>query len=232
MTGLGWISFDSFFFSLLSFSFYIYFWESKAYRASDGLSSVEIRLGNGVIVSCVVILLTLHASQVIYICWLFFFGCSYTIPNYFCWLAAPYHFHIQCKGLHFRGWLLVFQFISHSSVWAVFGVLFVDFLFISLYDWTEHRSIEMKSDIAWSCKRMEALGFIVHAQPWKYRTLMALCGPFRSHSFSSHGFIRAARYQPKLFTGPIRINQTIPSPRKWMYADRGSRLPRIALIRI
>lgn len=23
-------------------------------------------------------------------------------------LAAPYHFHIQCKGLHFRGWLLVF----------------------------------------------------------------------------------------------------------------------------
>lgn len=84
MTGLGWISFDSFFFSLLSFSFYIYFWESKAYRASDGLSSVEIRLGNGVIVSCVVILLTLHASQVIYICWLFFFGCSYTIPNYFC----------------------------------------------------------------------------------------------------------------------------------------------------
>lgn len=70
-------------------------------------------------------------------------------------LAAPYHFHIQCKGLHFRGWLLVFLFIPYSSVWAVFGVLFVDFLLISLYDWTEQRSIEMKSDIAhvvnWEC---------------------------------------------------------------------------------
>lgn len=109
MTGLDWIGFDSFFFSFLFPLFLRLFLGSKAFRASVGLSSAEIRLGNGVIVSCGVISLTLHASQVIHVCWLFFSDALTICQLIFVDLAAPYHFHIQCKGLHFRGWLFCFD---------------------------------------------------------------------------------------------------------------------------
>lgn len=98
-TGLDWLLTRSFF--LFFFPLYLHlFLGSKAFHASDRLSSVEIRLGNGVIVSCVVISFTLHASQVIHICWLFFLDALTIFQLISVDLAAPYHFHIQCKGLH------------------------------------------------------------------------------------------------------------------------------------
>lgn len=72
---------------------------SKASRASDGLSSAEIRLGNGVIVSCVAIFLTLHASQVIHVYWLFFF-----------WMLLQY------SNLFLLIWLRHIIFISNAKV--------------------------------------------------------------------------------------------------------------------
>lgn len=120
------------------------------------------------------------------------------------WMLLPY------SNLFLLRWLRHIIFIFNAKVCilvgfgvliytsffslAVFGVWFVDFLFISLYGWTEHRSIEMKSDIAWSCCKLPGQNgsFRVHGSC----TSSAVpdndgCGPFRSHSFSSHGFIPA-----------------------------------------
>lgn len=201
LTGLEWIDFDSFFFR---FSF------SSLFTFVFGVESISCLCRS-----------FLHGDTprewcYCVLCGYFPLHCmhpkSYTSVGFSFWMLLQY------ANLFLLIWLRHIIFIFNAKVcifvvgfwcfdlylilqfWAVFGVVFVvDFLFISLYDWTEHRPIEMKSDIPRSCCKlgMEALGFMVHAQAGKYQTMMALCGPFRSHIFRSHGFIGAGRYQTK-----------------------------------
>lgn len=66
---------------------------------------------------------TLHASQVIHICWLFFLDVLITCQPFPVDLAAPYHFHIQCKGLHFVVGFWCFDLYLVSSLGCIWGVV-------------------------------------------------------------------------------------------------------------
>lgn len=127
MTGLALTRSFSFSFSI-PLSFHLLFLGPKAFRGSDGLSPVKIRLGNGVIVSCVAILLTLHASSHTF-CWLFFLDAPTICLLISVDLAAPYHFHIQCKCLHFVVGFWCFELYLIFSVGSILVVICCRFSF-------------------------------------------------------------------------------------------------------